>query len=100
MSHPDVVAFEYLPLPDGRLLALATLDSERSLNALTLDMVDALLPQLQAWAEDDRVTAVLLRGRGDRAFCAGGDVRRLTEAARTGEGDRAHAGVFFARSSE
>lgn len=97
MSHPDVVAFEYLPLPHGRRLALATLDSERSLNALTLDMVDALLPQLQAWAEDGRVTAVLLRGRGDRAFCAGGDVRRLTEAARTGEGDRAHAGLFFAR---
>lgn len=97
MSHTDVVAFEYLPLPDGRRLALATLDSERSLNALTLDMVDALLPQLQAWAGDDRVTAVLLRGRGERAFCAGGDVRRLTEAARTGEGDRAHAGLFFAR---
>lgn len=97
MSHSDVVAFEYLPLAGGRRLALATLDSERSLNALTLDMVDALLPQLQLWAGDDSVLAVLLRGRGDRAFCAGGDVRRLTEAARTGEGDRGYPGTFFAR---
>ncbi len=97
MSDSTVVAFDYLPLPDGRRLALATLDSERSLNALTLDMVDALLPQLAAWAGDDSVAMVLLRGRGDRAFCAGGDVRRLTEAARTGEGDRLYPGRFFAR---
>ncbi|MEL0027536.1 MAG: enoyl-CoA hydratase/isomerase family protein [Perlucidibaca sp.] len=97
MNTSDVVAFEYLPLPCGRRLALATLDSERSLNALTLDMVEALLPRLAAWAADDSVLAVLLRGRGERAFCAGGDVRRLTEAARTGSGDPAYAARFFAR---
>lgn len=97
MSQADVVAFEYLPLADGRRLALATLDSERSLNALTLDMVDALLPKLGEWASDDSVVMVLLRGRGDRAFCAGGDVRRLTEAARTGRADDGYPGRFFAR---
>jgi len=97
VSSVDVVAFEYLPLPGGLRLAIATLDSERSLNALTLDMVEALLPRLAEWAADDSVPAVLLRGRGDRAFCAGGDVRRLTEAARAGEGDRGYPGLFFAR---
>lgn len=97
MSHADPVAFEYLPTACGRRLAIATLDSERSLNALTLDMVEALLPVLADWAADASVLAVLLRGRGDRAFCAGGDVRRLTEAARTGTGDAGYPAHFFAR---
>lgn len=97
MSQPVVVAFDYVATACGRRLAIATLDSERSLNALTLDMVDALLPALAEWALDDAIVAVLLRGRGDRAFCAGGDVRRLTEAARTGSGDRHYPSHFFAR---
>lgn len=80
----------------GYRVAVATLNSERSLNALTREMVDLLLPALTAWAADDRVMLVLLRGAGERAFCAGGDVRRLTEHARTGAGHAAAAGEFFA----
>ena len=91
------VHFELLPTACGHVIAVATLDAERSLNALTLAMVDALLPQLESWAKDDRVVAVLLRGRGDRAFCAGGDVRALTQHARTGEGDAGYPAHFFAR---
>lgn len=97
MMCSDVLAIDYLVTACGRRLAIATLDSERSLNALTLEMVDALLPALAAWAKDDSVLAVLLRGRGERAFCAGGDVRRLTQAARTGEGDSQYPAHFFAR---
>ena len=91
------VAFETLAMADGRLLGIATLDSERSLNALNLAMVEALLAQLSQWADDDAIAMVLLRGRGERAFCAGGDVRDLTQAARTGEGDRLAPAHFFAR---
>lgn len=89
------VHVELLPTACGRAIAVATLDAERSLNSLTLAMVDALLPQLAAWADDDQVVAVLLRGRGDRAFCAGGDVRALTQHARTGEGDAAIRRTFL-----
>lgn len=91
------VHVELLPTACGRAIAVATLDAERSLNSLTLTMVDALLPQLASWADDDRVVAVLLRGRGERAFCAGGDVRALTQHARTGEGDAGYPAHFFAR---
>lgn len=91
------VHVELLPTACGRFIALATLDAERSLNSLTLAMVDALLPQLAAWADDAQVLAVLLRGRGERAFCAGGDVRALTAFARTGEGDASYPAHFFAR---
>ncbi|MES3041296.1 MAG: enoyl-CoA hydratase/isomerase family protein [Pseudomonadota bacterium] len=91
------VHVELLPTACGRAIAVATLDAERSLNSLTLAMVDALLPRLASWADDDHVVAVLLRGRGERAFCAGGDVRALTQHARTGEGDAGYPAHFFAR---
>lgn len=97
MTDTPVLALDTLSTASGHLIAIATLDAERSLNALNLAMVDALSAALDAWEADDRVVAVLLRGRGERAFCAGGDVRKLTEFARTGEGSSPYAGEFFAR---
>lgn len=97
MTDTSVLALDTLTTASGHLIAIATLDAERSLNALNLAMVDALTEALDAWEADDRIVAVLLRGRGERAFCAGGDVRKLTEFARTGEGDGTYAGEFFAR---
>ena len=57
----------------GRL-GLITLDRPKALNALTLPMIGLIRPQLAEWACDDQVAAVVIRGAGDRAFCAGGDV--------------------------
>ena len=39
-------------------------------------------PMLRDWEEDPAVRAVLVRGAGERAFCAGGDVRAVYEAGR------------------
>lgn len=91
------VHIQPLTTQSGHVVMIATLDAERSLNSLTLAMVDQLLPLLSAWAADDQVAAVVLRGRGERAFCAGGDVRALTQFARTGEGDASYPLQFFAR---
>ncbi len=60
----------------GRL-GLVTLNRPDALNALTFEMVVALDDQLAAWATDPAVVAVAIRGAGDRAFCAGGDVRQI-----------------------
>lgn len=57
-----------------------TLNRPAGLNALDLDMIRVLARQLAAWAEDDAVYAVVLRGAGDKAFCAGGDIRALHQA--------------------
>ncbi|MGF1592919.1 MAG: enoyl-CoA hydratase/isomerase family protein [Kiloniellaceae bacterium] len=62
-----------------------TLNRPRALNALTLEMIRAIAPQLVAWQEDSTVKAVVIRGAGDRAFCAGGDVRAVWEAGRAGD---------------
>ncbi|MGF9649313.1 enoyl-CoA hydratase/isomerase family protein [Pseudarthrobacter oxydans] len=57
----------------GRL-GVMTLNRPQAVNALTAGMVDALLEQLTAWADDDGVATVLVRGAGDRGLCAGGDI--------------------------
>ena len=62
-----------------------TLNRPQALNALTFPMIRELIPQLMAWQEDASVKAVLIRGAGDRAFCAGGDVRAVWEAGRRGD---------------
>ncbi len=62
----------------GRL-GLITLNKPKALNALSLAMVEAMQPRLEAWADDPAIAAVVIQGAGDRAFCAGGDIRDLYE---------------------
>jgi enoyl-CoA hydratase len=68
-----------------------TLNRPRALNALTLPMVRGMRRALDAWATDPAVTRVLVQGAGEKAFCAGGDIRRLTELLQAGERDEALA---------
>lgn len=74
------VRFEEIPLGSGRRLAVATLDSEETLNALSLPMARALDPQLGRWADRDEIACVLIKGAGERAFSAGGDIQDLYRA--------------------
>ncbi|MNJ06109.1 putative enoyl-CoA hydratase echA8 [compost metagenome] len=62
-----------------------TLNRPAGLNALTLDMVRQLQQQLDAWAADPQVQAVVLRGEGPKGFCAGGDIRSLYESYKAGD---------------
>jgi enoyl-CoA hydratase len=59
----------------GRL-GLVTLNRPKALNALTLDMIGEMDPTLARWAGSDDIAAVAVMGAGDKAFCAGGDIRR------------------------
>jgi enoyl-CoA hydratase len=62
-----------------------TLNRPKALNALTLDMAATMLAQLRAWQDDAAVGAVLIDGAGERALCAGGDLRALYDAAKSGD---------------
>lgn len=75
MSQP--VLFEELATQNGRRIGVATLASEKTLNALSLDMVQLLTPQLRQWAKDPDIVMVLLQAQGEKAFCAGGDLQQL-----------------------
>lgn len=59
---------------DGHLIGEICLNSERSLNALSQEMIQLINPQLDQWLENPKVVALLLKGAGDKSFCAGGDV--------------------------
>lgn len=62
-----------------------TLNRPAGLNALTLPMVRQLQQQLDAWAVDPQVHAVVLRGEGPKGFCAGGDIRSLHDSFKAGD---------------
>jgi enoyl-CoA hydratase len=59
---------------------LITLNRPKALNALNLAMVSAMRAQLKTWAADPAVSCVVIRGAGERAFCAGGDIRAIAKA--------------------
>ena len=71
------VAFEELTAANGRRIGIATLASEKTLHAISLEMVRLLTPQLQQWQDDPGVAMVILQAQGEKAFCAGGDLQQL-----------------------
>ena len=71
------VAFEVV-----NRVAIVTLDRPHALNALSHGMIAHLAERFAQCAADDSIAAVVLRGAGEKAFCAGGDVRKLYHAAR------------------
>ena len=76
-------------------LATLMLNRPQALNTLTLAKYRRFAPALRAWAGDPSVHAVVVRGAGERAFCAGGDVRAVYEAGRGIGGDPELPAVFF-----
>ncbi len=55
------------------------LNRPNALNALTYEICESIIHALKRWKTDDQILAVLIDGAGDRAFCAGGDIRMMYE---------------------
>ncbi len=90
---------EQLSAAGGELLAevrngvaTVTLNRPAALNALSYGMLQGLAAWLDAWERDDGVRMVVLRGAGEKAFCAGGDIRALHDSFRAGT--RGHREFF------
>ncbi|XP_030614639.1 3-hydroxyisobutyryl-CoA hydrolase, mitochondrial [Archocentrus centrarchus] len=62
-----------------------TMNRPKVLNALNLTMIRQIYPQLKKWESDNDTDIVIIRGAGDKAFCAGGDIRAVTEAGKVGD---------------
>ncbi len=94
------VLFQELPASKGGLIAQAILNSPATLNGLSLSMVQALYGQLQAWAQNPQIVAVVLSGAGTKAFCAGGDLQALYQSMLATPSDKpwdnGYAREFFA----
>ncbi|MGK9262090.1 enoyl-CoA hydratase/isomerase family protein [Sinorhizobium meliloti] len=61
---------------DGAI-ATITLNRPQKLNAVTPEMADAIIEAVKESNDSDRIRCVILTGAGDRAFCAGSDIREL-----------------------
>ena len=78
MSMP--VLFEEKVAANGARIGVARLNAEKTLNALSLEMIDLLAERLAAWATDPGVAMVVLEGAGEKAFSAGADLHKVHEA--------------------
>lgn len=72
-----------------------TLNRPKKLNALSASMAGKILPRLLEWQKSQMANVIVIKGAGDRAFCAGGDVAVLAAQNRTGpEGQQASIDYF------
>lgn len=96
-QNPPAVLVREAATASGHRIGIATLNVEKALNSLTLEMIRALDAAMVKWAGDPKVACVVLDGTGSRAFCAGADVRSLRAAilAHQGPGPVPQAAAFF-----
>ena len=76
-------------------LGIVTLNRPKALNTLSLGMYRIFDPKLVEWGSDPSVRAIVVRGAGDRAFCAGGDVRAIYDARHDPKGAGDYKADFF-----
>lgn len=72
--------FEERKAINGARIGVARLNVEKTLNALSLEMIDLLGPQFSRWAADPGIAMVVLEAAGEKAFSAGADLHRMHKA--------------------
>lgn len=60
-------------------LRVMMLNRPKKLNSLNGSMIRKMLPRLLEWEKSDMAQVVVVKGAGDKAFCAGGDVAVLAQ---------------------
>jgi len=58
-------------------------------------MVRLLTPLYKEWNKNSK-TIVIMKGSGDRSFCAGGDIRSIYDSVKVGKGSKTLPSDFFA----
>jgi len=61
---------------------IITLNRPKALNALNLSMVNKIYPQIGEWEKDPSTTMIIMKGAGEKSFCAGGDIVDVTKQAK------------------
>lgn len=74
------VLFETRASSNGYAIGIITLNAEKTLNALSLDIIDLISEQLLAWSTEEHIAIVMLQAAGEKAFCAGGDLQNLYQS--------------------
>jgi Enoyl-CoA hydratase/carnithine racemase len=84
MSNTEELANGELLVEVRNHVAHLTLNRPAQLNALSFGMISAMAKLFTRWATDGNIRAVVVRGAGEKAFCAGGDIRALRDSALSG----------------
>ena len=82
----DELLVEILECRNKTKIGHITLNSPETLNSLTLNMVDEISYLLDKWELDPEIKMIILSGSGEKAFCAGGDIRALYESMCSSQG--------------
>jgi enoyl-CoA hydratase len=61
-------------------VGIITINRPAALNALNLTVLTGVKEALAVWKNDPEVHAIVLRGTGEKAFCAGGDLKHFHSA--------------------
>jgi enoyl-CoA hydratase len=61
-------------------IGIITLNKPKTLNALTMNMISQMRSNFSVWTLQDDIKAIIIKGAGDKAFCAGGDVRAVRQS--------------------
>ncbi|TPP57129.1 3-hydroxyisobutyryl-CoA hydrolase mitochondrial [Fasciola gigantica] len=72
-------------LTEHKSCGIITLNRPKVLNSLNVPMVRTIYPRLKEWDENPMISHVIIEGAGDRAFCAGGDVRAVIKGIKVGD---------------
>ncbi|KAB5563131.1 ClpP/crotonase-like domain-containing protein [Coniochaeta sp. 2T2.1] len=72
------------------------LNRPKKLNSLNGSMVRKILPRLVEWEKSDMANVIVMKGAGEKAFCAGGDVASLADANRKGPDGQKESSDYFA----
>lgn len=76
MNANAYVLFNEVIGSDGHIGQII-LNRPQALNAIDAAMAKTIARKLTQWAQAPHIKAVVIRGHGERAFCAGGDLREL-----------------------
>ena len=82
----DELLVEILKCQNDTEIGRITLNSPETLNSLTLNMVNDISDLLDQWETNPKIKMILIEGTGEKAFCAGGDIRALYESMCSPEG--------------
>src|SRR6056297_4343043 len=84
---------------DQGAIARLTLNHPEKLNALSDAMLAALQDQFDSLANDPSIRVVILAGAG-KGFCAGHDLKEMTQGRQAADGGRAYFTDLFTRCSK
>lgn len=74
--------------------ATITLNRPKALNSLSTEMLKPIGEKLKEWQANDQIQLIILKGAGEKGFCAGGDIKTLYKARSSQEAFK-NAEIFF-----